>query len=405
MLKQFHNPMSQKLMNTKLLYKLIRTNGPVTKNALIELTGLKQTTCGRIVEELIQEGLIIESGTDRSSGGRKPIMYDINSKLYYCIGIDISRTFTKVLLLDIHLKVKDEAKLRMDHTCSPEKTISFIINAIEKMLNKNQIEHTQLLGIGIGAIEPLDREKGIIFNPLYFPANNWRNIKISEILRNHFNTRILVDSGVNTAIRAEYEIGLNSVVGNLAYTIAGVGIRLGLMTDHQLFHSPATGFGKYGNGHMVVNTNGRKCDCGNYGCVQTYSSILALKEEIIHHLKRGHSSILTEKIANPDEIEFEDICWALKNDDQLCSFIVKDFGFYTGMGVANIINLFQPDIFILEGPMYSRLELFYETVTKTASERIGKIYPGYEVKFSHGYLGENAAAIGAGSMVLGYYID
>src|SRR5699024_6883495 len=133
-----------------------------------------------------------------------------------------------------------------------------IQSKIEQFKEKYDIRQAQLLGIGIGAVEPLDREKGIIVDPINFPAADWKNVSIVERLERTFSTKVLLDKGVNTAVLAEHEIGLNSLVGNLAYIIAGMGIRLGVMTDNHLFKGSADRYERFGNGHMVVNTNGKK---------------------------------------------------------------------------------------------------------------------------------------------------
>ncbi|MBP2258218.1 ROK family protein [Virgibacillus alimentarius] len=137
-----------------------------------------------------------------------------------------------------------------------------------------------------------------------------------------------------------------------------VGIRLGVVTNHDLFQGAADRHGKYGNGHMVVNTNGRRCVCGSDGCVHTYSTILALKSEVIEKIKCGHSSLLMEHVENPEDIDFDSICLAVEKDDALCTTILKDFGYHTGIAVSNIFALLQPDLVILGGPMYHRFDLF-----------------------------------------------
>lgn len=405
MITEFKQPSTPKTRNMKFLYNLIRKFGPITKSAMIDKTGLKQTTCSRIIEELLQEGLIEESGVAESSGGRKPVMYDINNHLFYSIGIDISRTFTKVLLLDLHLNVIAEARLPISRESTPEITIYLIQQKIAQMLEEHNIKENQLIGIGIGAVEPLDREKGIIVNPVNFPNKQWQNIKIVEALKEKFDTAILLDSGINSAVLAEHQIGLNSTIGNLSYIIAGMGIRVGVMIDHRLLKSEADRFGKYGNGHMVINTNGRKCICGKYGCFHTYSTIPALRDELAHRMKRGNSTILEENVADPDDLEFKDIVYAVEAGDQLCGETIKDFGYFTGIGIANMVSLLHSDYIILSGPMFNRLDLYYESAVKTAKDRINELYPGYEVKFTRGHLGENAAAIGAGSMVFNYYLS
>lgn len=365
MITEFKHPSTPKVRNMKFLYNLIRKFGPITKSSIIDKTGLKQTTCSRIIDDLLQEGLIVESGVAESSGGRKPIMYDINNHLFYSIGIDISRTFTKVLLLDLHLNIMDEARLSIHKESTPEITIDFIQQAIAQMLEKNNMKEDQLLGIGVGAVEPLDREKGIIVNPVNFPNKQWKNVRIVEALKEKFNTAILLDSGINLAVLAEHQIGFNEAIGNLSYIIAGMGIRVGVMIDHRLLKSKADRYGRYGSGHMVINTSGRKCICGKYGCFHTYSTIPALKDELAHQMKRGNSSLLQEEVEDPDDLEFEDIVSVANAGDQLCEETIKDFGYFTGIGIANMVSLLYSDYIVLSGPMFNRLDLYYKTDRKS----------------------------------------
>lgn len=405
MLREFRNPSTVKIKNMKFLYKLIRETGPITKSSIIERTGLKQTTCTRIIDDLLIEGLIRESGVAESSGGRKPVMYDLQMNRFYSIGIDISRTFIKVLLLDVHLNVIDSDRLPIHKNSTPELTILFIHETIEKMLMDHQFEKGQLVGIGIGSVEPIDRKNGVILNPLDFPNDEWVDVKIVDALKEQWDTTILLDSGINSAVLAEHQKGLDGSIGNISYIIAGMGLRIGTMIDHQLVKSESARFSKFGGGHMVINTSGRKCICGKYGCLHTYSTIPALKEEIAHQMKLGKNSILQSIVPDPDELDFEDICKAIDMKDSLCTDVIKEFGFFTGIGIANMITLIHSDYVMLGGPMFNRMELYYGTAVETATDRLHELYPGYNVNFRKGILGENAAAIGAGGMIFDYYLD
>jgi len=205
MLKQFVGLMSPKMKSLKRLYGLICNKGPIDKNSLMELTGYKSATCSRLIEELLHAELIYESGLGKSSGGRKPSMYTINPNISYLIGVDISRSYTRVLLLDLNLTIVDSAKLEMTWQCTADYTLQFVIEKIEQMLSKHDIQHEQLLGIGVGTVGPLDREKGIIIEPKLYISDGWKNVNIVEILSQRFNTLVLLDNGANLAALGEYQ--------------------------------------------------------------------------------------------------------------------------------------------------------------------------------------------------------
>lgn len=404
MIKQFNTALSQKEKSLKQLYVLINEHGPITKSDLISLSGLTQTTCSRLIEDLIEQNLILESGYGESSGGRKPHLYKIKADAYYIFGVDISRTYTKVLLLDLDLNVLKEVRLAMDQTSTPEVTIDFIVRQVKTMSDEKGIPESKILGVGIGAIGPINRELGIIINPVHFPSPGWDNIPIATILHEQLNMKVVLDYGVNTALLAEYQHGFSKYYNNVAYVIKGIGSRTGIIADGRLVRG-SDKLGRFGQGHMIVDINGRKCVCGGYGCVQAYSSIAAIKEDVIKGLKLGKESIIRESVQDIEGISFDDICWAVNKEDSLCSEIIKEAAYYAGIGLSNLINVTHPDLIILTGPTYTNMNLFYETVTKTALERSQVIYPDHKITFSQGQLGENATAIGAGGILLDWYIS
>lgn len=403
MLKKFNQPLSQKEKSLKLLYKTVFEHESISKSDLIAKAGLAQTTCSRLIEELIDCKLIKENGFGESRGGRRPHLYEIEKNAYYLIGIDISRTYTKVLLLNLHFQILEEARLPMDQSSTPKVTIDFIIHEIQRMLQKRHIETANVLGIGVGAIGPLDREKGMILNPVNFPSPGWIDVPIQALLSEALQVEVILDYGVNTALLAEYQHEFFKKYKNIVYLIRGTGNRSSIIMDGHLAQGPDK-LGMYGQGHMIVDINGRKCICGSYGCVHAYASIEAIKNDVMKQLKLGKDSILLKRVSDIEKIQFDDICQAVNDQDPLCSEIVRNAAYYSGIGLSNLINLLHPDLIILNGPTYTKMDLFYKVVTDTAHKRSQITFSNHEVVFSRGNLGENAIAIGAGRRLLDCYL-
>ncbi|VEF48617.1 ROK family protein [Bacillus freudenreichii] len=402
MIKLFTNHLSQKEKSLKDLYLLIKEFGPVTKGCLVQKTGLKQTTCSRFIDELLQENVIIESGYAESSGGRKPLMYDINPELYFMFGVDISHTEVSVLLINLSLTIKEQAQLKMNENVTPEVAVNFIEQEIRSLAG-HHLSESDVLGIGIGAVGPLDRENGLILNPLGFPAG-WENVQILDMLHKRLNMKCMLDNRANAALLAEYEKHKQSDYSNVLQILKGVSTQTSIITEGRLVRGTDK-LGMFGQGHMIVDIDGRKCICGGYGCLHAYSSIPAIEEDFISRLKRGHASVLRERFTDFDQIKFEDICWAVneKNDPLACE-VIKNAAMYTGIGLSNFINILYPDLIILDGPTYEKMDLFYNTVTKIAAERAKLLNPDHHITFSRGTLGENAVAVGAGKMILEYFL-
>ena len=405
LIKRFIQALSQKEKGIKELYQLIKEHGYLSKNELMTYTGITSTTCSRLINEMIQSQLIAESGYGESSGGRKPKLYKINPEAYHLIGIDINRNNTRVLLLDLSLTIKSEASLPMSENTNPEVTINFIESTVHKMLRERNMEKEDILGIGIGTIGPLDQKRGIIIDPSDFPTKDWVNVPIVDMLEDKLGINTLIDYGVNTAILAEIENKEFKEFNNIVYIIKGVGTRVSLKMDRYQIQG-SDNFSMFNHGHMIVDINGRKCNvCGNYGCIEAYSSISSIKEEVLLQLKQGKESMLQHQFKNNKDIKFEDIYHAVNQKDPLCSQIIKKAAFFTGVGISNITNLIHPELIILSGPTNTKMELFYKTSIEAFYNCNKNGASDQQITFSRGLLGDNAAAIGAANMAFNYYLS
>jgi len=401
MLQQFVGLTSPKMKSLKHLYGMIYKTGNVDKNTLIELTGYRSATCARLIEELLQAELIYESGLGKSSGGRKPSIYTINPTIFYLIGVDISRSFTRVLLLDLNLNILDSTKLEMTGQSTVDFTLRFIIENIEQMLTKHDVNHEQLLGIGIGAVGPIDREKGIIVKPKLYTSDGWENANIVKNLKQHFNTLVLLDNGSNLAALGEYQSTYLKETNNLIYTLSGTGIRCGIISNGEVVRGKVDVEGSFG--HIPVDIHGRSCWCGSYGCLEAYSSLTAVRKEIIDRLKRGKKSIIQQMVVNLDNLKFEHIFKALEENDTLCEEIIRDAAFYFGIALTTLTHSLYPDVVIIGGALGSN-PIFFDVASETALQRISN-YSNYPVKFVKPLSKYNSIAIGAGSMVFNYFVN
>lgn len=401
MLEQFAGSTSPKTKSLKLLYSLIRKLGPVRINTLTEITGYKHVTCTRLLDELVQEGLIYDSGIGESSGGRKPLMYVIKPDAYYVIGVEITNLYTTVLLLDLKLDIIDIEKLRMDSQCTGVYTLNFVSRCVDELLSKHNIQREKLLGIGIGVLDPIDKETGVIINPHLFPAGGWDNLNIVDYLQQNINTHVFIDNGTNLAALAEYRKNYWKETDNLVFVSSDMGIRCGTILQGRLVRTNMEMDDTLG--HMVVDIHGRRCSCGSYGCLQAYSSLPAIRDEVVRRLKRGHNSILQDIVKDVEDIDFHHILHALEQEDSLCLDVVKEAAYYFGVGLSNLILLLRPDIVVCGGTLVPK-PLFYDEVSETAQNRLMH-YPKSHFQIIKSTAAYNIVAQGAGCMVLDYFTE
>ena len=203
---------SFKLLNDrgKYIFDIVQKKGPITKSELIDITKIKLTTLNRDIQILIDKKIIVETDMGKSTGGRKPSLYDVNPSGFYIIGIDISRTYTQIVITNLKLKIIEEELL--NHEYKIENINEIIPNSLKNLCMKLQIEKSAIVGIGMGIVG------GFNTKPLY------------ETLHNELDVPIFIDNGANTAVIGEYFFGIGKDKKNIAYVNCGVGIRTGIIS-------------------------------------------------------------------------------------------------------------------------------------------------------------------------------
>ncbi len=401
MIRQFIGYQSPKIKSLKLLYSLIRKLGPIKVSTLTEMTGYKHTTCVRLLDELVQEGLIYDNGLGVSSGGRRPAMYVINPTAFYLIGVEITNLFTTVLLLDLNLTIVESKKLKMSNVSTGEYTLNFVTKSVSELLDQNQINRGQLLGIGIGVLDPIDQEKGVMIKSGSFIADGWDDLNIVRHLEEANHCPVFLNNGTNLAALAEYRLNFGKENENIVFVSSDMGIRCGIIQQGKLISNKNEMDDAFG--HMIVDIHGKLCTCGSYGCLQAYSSLPAIREEVIKRVKRGEITSLIGEVNDVENISYHQILEALEKEDPLCLEVIKEAANYFGIGLTNLIYIVRPDIVICGGTLVPK-PLFFDVACEIAQGRL-KNYPNSPVQIIKSSTAYNIVAQGAGCTVFDHFTE
>ncbi|MCX7841989.1 MAG: ROK family protein [Clostridia bacterium] len=377
------------------VFDILQKNGPLTKAEVLNITGMKLTTLNRVMQPMQDARLIAQTGIGESSGGRKPVLYDVNTADFLTVGIDISRLHVEVIISDIKAKIVFRERFEMEALSSPSEVVYRIRGILDKAFSYPGMERDRIIGAGLGTVGPLDRKKGTILNAANFSSAGWVDVPIRQLLEESLGLDVIIDNGANTAVLAEYLFGTGKNLKNISCFICGIGIRTGAVSCGSLVRTINDAEDAFG--HMVVDVDGRNCSCGNFGCVEAYSSIPAIVNSFKAALKKGRHSNISKTI---DEIRYTDICAAADGQDELAKEIIADAAVIFGTGLANFINLLNPDMVILSGPLVKHSELFYEVSTGIASRKYYLHREKRVVFMKGGYFGEDAIAVGAAAMVV-----
>ncbi|MGG1519224.1 ROK family transcriptional regulator [Paenibacillus oryzisoli] len=392
---------SERISNRKAkeIYELICRQTTVSKIELLEQSGMTVSTLTRHLEELTAQGLILESGFGVSTGGRRPILYETNPAYAYVFGLEISRTLSKLVLVDLGMTKLEARSWAMTAEMTPEVLIGLIVREAQAMLAHHGIAMADVLGIGIGSVGPVDRHSGVILEPSYFPSKGWQQVPICKMLSEELGIPAMLDNGANTAILAESWHQRSQSFKHLLYIHAGVGLRSSMVSEGKVIYGAVDMESSVGQ--MIIQTDGvaPRDKSGNYGALESYVSLHAIETRAKSAIKMGRTTLLTQLVADPEQLSYVHMMDALQKNDPLVVEIVTEAATYFGIGLANLLNILQPEKVILGGPLLAGGDLFFQTATAVAIRK-AYYYPAYQVIFSRGGLGEEALAIGAAVLVM-----
>ncbi|HEY4390859.1 MAG TPA: ROK family protein [Paenibacillus sp.] len=380
----------------KQVYDRIAYHGMITKAELLNYFSITSSSMTRLLDEMTAQELIMVSGFGNSTGGRKPILFQTNPKYRYLIGLEISRIYSTIGLYDLHLNPLSIVRWKMDDSMTPELLVEQITKTAHQFMEKQQITAKDVLGIGIGAVGPLDQQNGVILNPELFPAPNWRDIPICQMITERLHIPAKLDNGANTALIGEHWVLKTKDIQHALYVHVGANVRSAVMSGGQILRGAVDTEGAIGQ--MIIQANGpRLGDKGNYGALEAYVSVASLVDRIRTQLKIGRSSLLAD--ISPDHINFASLINALHQGDLLVQEQFTETSAYLGIGLANLINMLHPEYVVLGGPLISAHPLVFDTATEIAKKNTYH-YPKYSPIFTQGTLTDEAVATGAAIMIL-----
>lgn len=380
---------------TKIL-NLINDIGPVSKVTIADKMNLTFTTVTNIVSQLELKGLIVESGFDSSKGGRKPILYDLNKNILYIVSVELIYNKIRATIFNLKTEIIERNEIKITPATSSENIIRLIFKAIDNILLKSKITLEFIYGIAVTSPGPVDNEKGIVLNAPQFKS--WSMIPLKEIIENKYNLLTVVEKDSNAATYGEMWNGVAKSRKNVVTLQINYGIGGGIVIDKNIYYGSTRGAGELGHGTLDIA--GPKCDCGNYGCLEVFSSIVAIEKNINKELSSGKESTLRNLYdKNPNSITIKSIVEAAQKGDTLSIDVLQKAGKYIGASVANIVNYLNPEIVVLGGLLIEMYPNIMNVIVSEAKARaIDKFYDHTDIKKS--ILGESVDSIGAAAIVI-----
>ncbi|MGC7872951.1 ROK family protein [Desulfosporosinus sp. SYSU MS00001] len=384
-----------KSLNKSTILNVVRQYGPISRARIAKLTKLTPPTVTNLVSELIESKLVIEGTLGESTGGRKPILLRINSSAFYVIGVYAGAKRLKAVTANLDGKIIEEFETRYAANQTREQFLQTLEKAVQNVIDKTHQQKESFLGIGVGMHGLVDPEQGL---SLFAPHLNLRNLPIKSFLENRFQLPVEVENDVRAQALGESWFGKGVGIQNFICVHIGTGVGAGIIIDNKLYRGSSFTAGEIG--HTTIDSNGPKCSCGNYGCLETLVGGAALARRAQQAIRLGKESILEEWVhGDLDEISAEMLCKAAQNGDPVAAEVLGDTGRYLGIGLANLINILNPALIILSGGV-SRAEHYLLNPLIDTLEKRALTKPANTVKIAISELGKNSIPIGAFTLVL-----
>lgn len=333
--------------NKSLVLETIIARSPISRAETANVTGLNKGTVSSLVSELLEEKLINESGPGKSSGGRRPVMLLFNEVAGYSIGIDLGVNYILGVLTDLKGNIRQEELVKFKDL-SYEELKTKLFYMIDSLSSSAPPSPYGIVGIGVGVPGTVNKNGEI----LLAPNLEWRNIHLKALIEEKYNLPVTIENEANAGAYGEQKFGVGKDSNNIIYVSVGIGIGVGLILNGSLYKGNNGFSGELG--HMTIEVNGKKCRCGSEGCWELYASEQAL-------VKNAEQSDI--KPSFEDEISLENLLMLAENGDSETIKLVEKIGDYLGVGINNIINIFNPEQVIIGNRIASAEKWLKEPLT------------------------------------------
>ncbi|MDP3437955.1 MAG: ROK family protein [Bacteroidales bacterium] len=348
-------------------------------------------TITKLIVELISESYVLDFGKQGTNGGRRPNVYGLNPDAGYFAGVDISKDFISMGVINFKGEMNEFVGNRefvMENTIESLDSLCSIINSF---LNKLSIPRDKILSLGVNLSGRVNSESGYSYS-FYFLGEK----PLSMLIEERVDCPVYIENDSRAMTYGEFMMGSDSHVKNMIFINASWGLGIGIIMDGRLYYGKSGFSGEYG--HFPFFDNEIICRCGKRGCLETGVSGSAIHRMFTERLKEGRVSMLSGKFNNGLEITLEDIMDALQKEDVLAIEIIECVGNEMGKAISGLINLFNPELIVLGGTLAAAKEYIMLPI-RSAINKYSLILVSKDTKLKLSRLGEKCGVTGACMLV------
>jgi predicted NBD/HSP70 family sugar kinase len=373
--------------NRSLLLSKLYFDGPLSRHELSRLTGLSAATVSNVTAELGEERLITEAGLVESDGGRPRVLLRVDPAYGHVAGVDIGETGVRVELFDLAM----QRLALVEHELSPARTepgavVAAVVSGLREVIATAEVEESAVLGVGVGVPGTVEQGERVL---VHAPTIGWDSVALGEELRAAgIGLPVFIDNGAKTQGQAEMWFGAGRGARHAVIVLIGSGVGAAVIADGATYRGSTSSAGEWG--HTTIVYGGQACRCGSHGCLEAYIGA----EAILARYRRARGK------PAPGDNEQDQLAALLAAvpKSKTAQKVIEETAGYLGAGIANLINLFNPERIVVGGWVGLALgEDLLPLVRSTAAAHALR-HPFGQTTIRLAQLGLDAVATGAATL-------
>jgi glucokinase-like ROK family protein len=376
--------------NRLAVMRLLFLEGPMSRLEVSRRASLSPGTVTHVASQLLADGLIMEGGQVLSDGGRPRELLEVNPGYGCLVGVDLGETHVQLEAFDLAWrKLGSVRTLLGPQDKAPDRYLDLIAAGLDQLTAAGEIDRRSILGVGVGVPGVVEHNGQV---RIAAPMWGWRSTEFLSSLESRIGLPVYIDNGAKAMTLAEAWFGAGRGVQDLAVILIGTGIGAGVITRGMLYRGSTNSAGEWG--HTKITLDGRACRCGSHGCLEAYASatgiLTSLGEFGGNPIPPGQNQLESLKI----------ILAAYQQGDAAAVQTLQQTAHYLGIGLANLVNSFNPEMIVIGGWAGLLLgESVMDEVTRFLRQYA--LPPSVEsLRIGLCQLGEDAICMGAGCLVL-----
>lgn len=371
----------------KSIIKRITLTGEATIAELSKETDFSIPTVTKMITELIEEGIVFETGKVDTAGGRRPSLYGINPKACYYLGVEVKKTCLNIGIQDFNnnfVKLLENISYTLENT---RESLASLCSIINQFVDDSNVPRAKIIGACINLSGRINSRKGFSYSYFFFEEK-----PLSEIIESQINIRTFLENDTRAMTYGEYNCGVVQQEKDFIFVNMSWGVGIGIISNGKLYYGKSGYSGEFG--HSPVFENEIICHCGKKGCLETEISGIALERKFKKAIENGSTSILSSKKAVED-ITMDDILEAIKaNEDPLAIEIIEEIGSKMGRFLSMLINIFNPELVVIGGTL-AETGMYLDLPIRSNIHKYSINLVSLDMELKVSSLGSKAGVIGA----------